>query len=107
VETADVYVQKDGRQWAFQGGPKGWAKDAVAANIDKEEVDFARLKVHNVHRWLGLVKRVGPPFSAPGDSGALVFSLEDSVTVPLGIHLGAPDEYLNDGMCLSLEAFFY
>jgi hypothetical protein len=106
VETADVYVQKDGRQWAFQGGPKGWAKDAVAANIDKE-VDFARLKVHNVHRWLGLVKRVGPPFSAPGDSGALVFSLEDSVTVPLGIHLGAPDEYLNDGMCLSLEAFFY
>jgi len=32
---------------------------------------------------------VGPPFSAPGNPGALVFSLEDSVTV-----------------CLSLKAFF-
>jgi len=33
----------------------------------------------------------GTSFSAPGDSGSLVYTIESRVIVPLEIHVGAPE----------------
>jgi len=57
--------------------------------------------------WLGLVKWADIPFSAPGDSGSLVFALESGVTVPLGIHVGSPEYYPGHSLFIGLEAFCY
>jgi hypothetical protein len=65
----------------------GWDDDDGDDNAgdDGDEAEKDR------NEWMGVVQWMDAPFSAPGDSGSLVFALEDGVTVPLGIHVGAPE----------------
>lgn len=53
-------------------------------------------------RWVGVVKRSDHTFTGPGDSGALVYAIEDSCVVPLGIHICIED---GDSIFLSIETF--
>ena len=39
--------------------------------------------------------------------GSLVFALESCVTIPLGIHVGAPEAIPNHSVSICLEAFCY
>ena len=59
-----------------------------------------------MHRWVGLIKWTGCPFSVPGDSGALVYASDGAVKIPLGIHIGAPEALEETSMFLSLECYF-
>jgi hypothetical protein len=72
--------------------------EGESENEDDEDED---------EEWLGLVKWADIPFSAPGDSGSLVFALESGVTVPLGIHVGSPGCYPGHSLFIGLEAFCY
>ena len=47
------------------------------------------------------------PFSAPGDSGSLVFEMESGLIVPLGIHVGAPESIMRHSVFISLDTFCY
>ncbi|PKX96116.1 uncharacterized protein P174DRAFT_440707 [Aspergillus novofumigatus IBT 16806] len=60
----------------------------------------------DVNEWMGLVKWIGLPFSAPGDSGSLVFTMVDGIMAPLGIHVGAP-ENTNSSYFISIETFCF
>lgn len=57
--------------------------------------------------WLGKImwESKENPFSAPGDSGALVYALEKGVVIPLGVHLGSPSSWPFYSVCLSIESF--
>lgn len=49
------------------------------------------LEMTNRNEWLGLVRWYkGILFIEPGDSGSVVFAKKESVTTPLGIHVGCP-----------------
>ncbi|KAL2838487.1 hypothetical protein BJX68DRAFT_212071 [Aspergillus pseudodeflectus] len=64
--------------------PRGWYDSPTSSLSD--ELDF------DENEWIGVVEWIGILFSAPGDSGSLVFALEDGITIPLGIHVGAKAE---------------
>lgn len=57
--------------------------------------------------WLGKImwESRETPFSAPGDSGALVYALEKGTVIPLGVHLGSPSSWPSHSSCLSIETF--
>ena len=57
--------------------------------------------------WIGVVQWADDPFSAPGDSGSLVFALEEGITVPLGIHVGAPESMPRHSIFISIETYCY
>jgi hypothetical protein len=60
------------------------------------------------NEWIGIVKWAdNVPFSAPGDSGSLVFALEGGITIPLGIHVGAPGSKPQHSAFISIETFCY
>ena len=61
-----------------------------------------------MHKWTGIVGWIAEctPFAAPGDSGALVYAVKESQTVPLGIHLGRLTFRENRSMFSGLEAWF-
>lgn len=52
--------------------------------------------------WLG-----GYEFAVSGDSGALVYSMDKSIKIPLGIHLGKPQgkHYKQSSAFLSLDSY--
>ena len=77
------------------------------ADLDDDDGDDDDEDEDEDEEWMGLVKWADIPFSAPGDSGSLVFALESGVTVPLGIHVGAPDSIPNHSVFVCLEAFCY
>jgi len=63
----------------------------------------------DIHRWVGMVQWFdGMPFGVAGDSGALVYAMENSVKIPLGLHIGSPHESIleNTSMFLCLDAYF-
>jgi hypothetical protein len=73
-----------------------------------DETEFVLTDLaQQTHQWLGLVQWTSPDnaFSAPGDSGSLVYSREKNQTVPLGILLGAPYDYPGHSIFLSLETY--
>ena len=57
--------------------------------------------------WLGKIKWVSEdfPFSAPGDSGALVYALEKGTVIPLCVHLGSPTAWRHHSVGMSIETF--
>lgn len=62
----------------------------------------------DLDEWLGIVRWFqDDPFSAPGDSGSLVFTRKDGIVIPLGIHIGAPDSMPGHSVFISLEKFFF
>ena len=66
---------------------------------EKEGNDF------DVDEWVGYVDWVeGDDFAAPGDSGSLVFALEDNTIIPLGIHIGSSN---NKSYFVNLETCCY
>ena len=62
----------------------------------------------DIHRWVGMVQWFdGMPFGVAGDSGALD-AIENSVKIPLGLHIGSPHESIleNTSTFLCLDAYF-
>jgi hypothetical protein len=45
------------------------------------------------------------PFTDMGDSGALVYGLEKSAIVPMGVHIGRPQYREKSSLFLSLESY--
>jgi len=64
--------------------PNGWYGPEENEGSDLEDVE------QDDNEWLGVVEWVGIPFTAPGDSGSLVFARQDGIHIPLGIHVGSP-----------------
>jgi len=54
--------------------------------------------------WLGVVEWMDVGFADSGDSGSLVFAMEDGTYIPLGIHVGSP-EGTRTSIFISLETF--
>lgn len=77
---------------------------------EDEEGDIVPTQYDN-NEWMGCVRGVNDslPFTASGDSGALVFAMsQDGITIPLGIHVGTVVEngVLNGcSIFISLEMF--
>ena len=71
-------------------------------------ISLQKLWRHDMHKWAGIVSWIAEctPFAAPSDSGALLYAVEDSQTVPLGIHIGCLTFQENRSMFLGLEAWF-
>lgn len=69
----------------------------------EDSVKVRKMKGH----WLGKImwESEENPFSAPGDSGALVYAQENGTVIPLGIHLGSPSLWPFHSSCLSIETF--
>jgi hypothetical protein len=81
----------------------GWDDDDGDDNAgdDGDEAEKDR------NEWMGVVQWMDAPFSAPGDFGSLVFALEDGVTVPLGIHVGAPEDIPRYSFFISIDPYCY
>ncbi|CAN9216706.1 unnamed protein product [Alternaria alternata] len=58
--------------------------------LDSLGITLEELMARDKYRWVGLVEWIAEsePSTDKGDSGALVYAIEDSQTVPLGIHIG-------------------
>lgn len=86
----------------LENPPDGWYED-MEPNLMRE-MDEA-----DENEWLGLVRWIDDnhPFSMPGDSGSLVYSKEGNVTIPWGIHVGAPASYPGHSVFISLETFCF
>ena len=71
-------------------------------------ISLEKLWRHDMHKCAGIVSWVAEctPFADPGDNGALVYAVEDSQTLPLGIHIGRLTIQENCSMFLGLEAWF-
>ncbi|KAI4612126.1 uncharacterized protein J4E87_010316 [Alternaria ethzedia] len=69
-------------------------------------IPLEKLWWHDMHKWAGIVNWIAEctPFAAPGDSGALVCAVEESQTVPLGIHIGRLTFQEDCSILLGLEA---
>jgi hypothetical protein len=74
---------------------KGWYKPEE----DEEEVE------KEDDEWLGVVEWMDVPFADSGDSGSLVFTREDGIFIPLGIHVGSPASMPNTSIFISLDTF--
>lgn len=74
--------------------PSGWWSDKTSdCDIDNDE-------------WLGFVEWIpGIPFTAGGDSGSLVYAVENGVVLPLGIHIGVPTGRHEQSCFICLETF--
>ena len=58
-----------------------------------------------LHRWVGIVEWIGGrEFAVGGDSGSLVYSIDKSIKIPLGIHLGKPRKSQTSAF-LSLDSY--
>jgi hypothetical protein len=73
------------------------------ADTDFDAIEFGKLRRSKTQRWIRLVKSIEVDFAGPGDSGALVFAVENTETVPLGILLGSP--FAGHCLFLSLETY--
>jgi hypothetical protein len=75
--------------------------------MDALGITLKELKSRHAHRWVGVVEWVHPtiPFSAPGDSGSLVYAMKNTAVVPLGIHIGRPNGRPGCSLFLALESF--
>ncbi|KAB8239226.1 uncharacterized protein BDW43DRAFT_260932 [Aspergillus alliaceus] len=71
--------------------PRGWF-DGDSRNNLEDEMDE--------NEWMGVVDWTGLPFSSPGDSGSLIFAIEDGIYVPLRIHVGAFIFHINRNILL-------
>ena len=75
-------------------------------NYRFDHLDAQMLKAPQRYRWIGVVEWcAGQAFSAPGDSGALVYTIKQGETVPLGIHLGVSGELSGASIFLCLDSF--
>jgi len=62
----------------------------------------------DIHRWVGMVKWFdGMPFGVAGDSGALVYAMENSVKIPLGLHIGSPQRHARSTTRAKFKTAFY
>jgi hypothetical protein len=79
--------------------PEGWYED-TRSNLEEAEMDD--------NEWLGLVAWMDTdtPFTDSGDSGSLVFMRDGGIHIPLGIHVGSPDNK-NESIFISLETFCF
>lgn len=80
--------------------PMGWYEPEEDEWLNQEKAEM------DADEWLGVVEWMGVPFSAPGDSGSLVFTRQDGIHIPLGIHVGSP-ENTNTSIFISLETFCF
>lgn len=80
--------------------PEGWYTGGK--NHDEEEEQ-------DPNEWLGRVRWLSEesPFSAPGDSGSLVWARERGITIPLGIHLGCLRSMPGCSIFMSIETYCY
>lgn len=80
-----------------QEPPKGWYEREETESGTEEWRDEVSTDDEELddEEWIGFVKWTNIPFTAPGDSGSLMFALESGVTVPLGIHYGDPESIPN------------
>jgi hypothetical protein len=71
-------------------------------------ITLAQLFADDASLWVDVVTPVHecPPFSGPADSGALIYAVEDSQIVPLGVHLGKPVAKSDRSIFLAVEAFW-
>jgi len=75
-------------------------------NYSFDNLDAEMMKAPSQYRWLGLVEwSAGQVFTLPGDSGALVFAIQQTQVIPLGIHLGIASEYPGHSLFMGLESF--
>jgi hypothetical protein len=91
--------------------PKGWyeleATEAGRLDWGNESSESGEDEEEGTDEWIGVVQWTDIPFSAPGDSGSLVFAMEDGITIPLGIHVGAPESTHGKSVFISLETFCF
>jgi hypothetical protein len=75
--------------------------------LDTLGITLQELRQQDNHRWVGLVDWLSPEneFATKGDSGAMVFAIHGTFRVPLGVHLGKSNKWLNSFVFVSLEAF--
>ncbi|OCK84436.1 hypothetical protein K432DRAFT_460983 [Lepidopterella palustris CBS 459.81] len=76
--------------------PHGWytPEGEEMKEVDKE-----------VDEWLGLIEWMGVLFAVGGNSGSLVFTRDDGIVIPLGIHVGSPTSMPNTSIFISSETF--
>jgi hypothetical protein len=76
--------------------------------LDGLGITLEELKTPDAYKWVGRVRWIADcdPFSAKGDSGALVYAVADGATVPLGIHIGRPVLNPKCSFFLGLESFY-
>jgi hypothetical protein len=88
--------------------PLGWYS-AKEEDDEDDEDDDASDDDQDDNEWLGNVRWINPdlPFSDSGDSGSLVFAKENGVTIPLGIHIGAPASTPFHSVFISIETFCF
>jgi hypothetical protein len=100
-----VRTQKKVEGWYV---PESRSSAASESSSEDEESDSDESDGDlDEEEWLGVVKWGETAFSAPGDSGSLVFAMEEGVVVPLGIHIGAPTSILEHSVFISLDTFCY
>lgn len=84
--------------------PEGWyTADDSDTDEDEDEIE------QDQDEWLGIVRWISDDqsFTGPGDSGSLVFAKEGGITIPLGIHIGAPTSMPNHSIFISIETYCY
>jgi hypothetical protein len=100
-----VRTQKKVEGWYV---PESRSSAASESSSEDEESDSDESDGDlDEEEWLGIVQWGETAFSAPGDSGSLVFAMEEGVVVPLGIHIGAPTSILEHSVFISLDTFCY
>lgn len=84
-------------------------------NMDALGMTLKELKNRHAHRVVGVVEweQHTIPFALPGDSGSLVYAMNNSAIVPLGLHIGRTNGYnrpkSTNGyrLFLALECFLF
>jgi len=99
------------REWWQDGGDDGDGDVSGSKDMGDNDADDNGDEVIGYDKddleWIGVVQWADDPFSAPGDSGSLVFALEEGITVPLGIHVGAPEAMPRHSIFISIETYCY
>jgi hypothetical protein len=106
--------EEDNTQWHEEEDGDDDGDDDVSGSEDMQDRDddgdddvSGSEDMQDRDEWVGIVKWADVPFSAPGDSGSLVFAIEEGVTIPLGIHVGAPTSIPQHSVFISIETFCY
>jgi hypothetical protein len=77
--------------------------------LDHLGITVDQLHDNDSHHWVGVVCWIdeASPFATHGDSGSLIYAVEDSQTIPLGIHMGRSQASIKPtSVFLGLEAFW-
>lgn len=77
----------------------GWSSDNDSVAVPEYE---------DKHGWIGVIQSLEETlFVASGDSGALVYAVENGINVPLGIHIRWFESEPGHSFFLSLETFIH